>query len=146
MQSLFPNRPQQPGPQQGGPLIAFNAGKCTISALNQSGKVTVTAEKRKGKISFERGVDGLMHFKWTDRTSNNCEDDVIVFPGDIQFKRVTAGKPEDRVYSLKVINSTIKRLYWLQDKSSEKDKENVDKLIEFANNPPAAGSTTLLKL
>ena len=30
-----------------------------------------------------------MHFKWKDRTTGTVEDDLIIFPDDVEFKKVT---------------------------------------------------------
>merc|ERR550539_2047136 len=49
----------------------------------------------------EQGDDQLMHFKWKDRTTSTVEDDLIIFPDDVEFKKVpqcTTG----RVFYLKV--------------------------------------------
>ena len=35
------------------------------------------------------GEDQLMHFKWKDRTSGTVEDDLIIFPDDVEFKKVS---------------------------------------------------------
>ena len=37
---------------------------------------------------MEQGDDDLMHFKWKDRTSGTVEDDLIIFPDDIDFLKV----------------------------------------------------------
>ena len=63
-------------------LVEFRAGKMTMSGN------LVTADKRKGLIQVEQGDDDLMHFKWKDRTSGTVEDDLIIFPDDIDFLRV----------------------------------------------------------
>jgi hypothetical protein len=31
----------------------------------------------------------LMHFCWKDRTANTPEDDLVIFPDEIDFKKVT---------------------------------------------------------
>ncbi len=31
----------------------------------------------------------LMHFCWKDRSSNAPEDDLVIFPDEIEFKKVT---------------------------------------------------------
>ena len=36
----------------------------------------------------EQGDDQLMLFKWKDRSSGNIEDDLIIFPDDVEFKKV----------------------------------------------------------
>ena len=30
-----------------------------------------------------------MHFKWKDRTTGTVEDDLIIFPDDVEFKKVS---------------------------------------------------------
>merc|ERR550534_834016 len=37
----------------------------------------------------EQGDDQLMHFKWKDRTTSTVEDDLIIFPDDVEFKKVS---------------------------------------------------------
>ena len=39
-------------------------------------------------FQVEQGDDDLMHFKWKDRTSGTVEDDLIIFPDDIDFLKV----------------------------------------------------------
>ena len=93
-------------------LVEFRAGKMTVSGS------LVSPDKRKGMIQvkkclciqttftillrgairrvyfimyscqIEQGDDDLMHFKWKDRTSGTVEDDLIIFPDDIDFVRV----------------------------------------------------------
>ena len=41
-----------------------------------------------GLVMVEQGDDQLMHFKWKDRSSGNIEDDLIIFPDDVEFKKV----------------------------------------------------------
>lgn len=31
----------------------------------------------------------LMHFCWKDRSINTAEDDLVIFPDEIEFKKVT---------------------------------------------------------
>jgi hypothetical protein len=70
---------------------------------------------RKGKISLERdNNDGLLHFKWSERNSDHAEDDMIVFPGDIAFKRVTTPNAADRIYLLKISSSRSRKMFWMQ--------------------------------
>lgn len=97
-------------------LVEFRAGK-----MNVNGK-TVTADKRKGLITVEQGEDDqLMHFRWKERggdslsASSKVEDDLIIFPDDIEFlpvKQCTTG----RVYVLKFKDSSRRLFYWMQVK------------------------------
>ena len=107
--------------------------------LNTTDKM-VTADKRKGMVQVEQTDDQLMHFKWKDRTTNTTEDDLIIFPDDIEFKKVTSAPASARVYLLKFMSSNKRMFFWMQDPKDDKDEENCKKVNEFLNNPPAPGS------
>jgi hypothetical protein len=51
-----------------------------------------------------------MALLYKDRTSNVVEDDLIIFPEDAAFSKVTQCKEEARVFLLKVI-VTLKPIY-----------------------------------
>merc|ERR550532_538738 len=89
----------------------------------------------------EQGDDQLMHFKWKDRTTSTVEDDLIIFPDDVEFKKVsqcTTG----RVFILKFKSSSRKLFFWMQEPKDDKDEEHCKKVNEFLNNPPAPGSSS----
>jgi hypothetical protein len=88
----------------------------------------ISPDKRRGTISLEKSNDGLIHFKWTDRSSGNTEDNRIVFPGEINFKRCRTGRENDRVYMLKFQGGQQPLMFWMQEKLSEKDAENASKM------------------
>ena len=82
-----------------------------------------------------------MHFKWKDRTSGNIEDDLIIFPDDVEFKKVsqcTTG----RVFILKFKNSSRKLFFWMQEPKDDKDEEFCKKVNDYLNNPPAPGASS----
>jgi len=115
-------------------LVEFRAGK-----MFMKGKM-VHPDKRKGQVYVYQSDDSLMHFCWKDRTSGTVEDDLIIFPDDIEFKYVsqcTTG----RVYVLKFKSSSRKLFFWLQEPKAEKDEENCKKVNDFLNNPPTPGSS-----
>lgn len=134
MQSLFPTGRASSGNNA---LVEFKAGKMLLTGPNSAGKFSCTADKRKGSVSLVSTPDQLVRFRWTDRSSGNVEDDRIIMPGDATFKSVNTGKGDDRVYILKLNSGGPHLMYWLQDKSNEKDKENVDKLNDLMTNPSA---------
>merc|ERR1719382_2367836 len=89
----------------------------------------------------EQGDDQLMHFKWKDRTSSTVEDDLIIFPDDVEFKKVsqcTTG----RVFILKFKSTSRKLFFWMQEPKDDKDEELCKKVNDFLNNPPAPGSSS----
>mmetsp|Transcript_11641 Transcript_11641/g.19508 ORF Transcript_11641/g.19508 Transcript_11641/m.19508 type:complete len:316 (+) Transcript_11641:99-1046(+) len=147
MQSLFPQAPMGGGFGGFGgnagagttpPLVEFKAGKCILSNEQPNGKFQVTADPRRGSVSLMKGSDGLVHFKWTNSLSNSVEDDRIVFPGEYTFKKVKTDRPDDRVYLLKYQGGSQRLMFWLQDKSTEKDEEVIKKMNECLLNPNAA--------
>lgn len=101
----------------------------------------VHPDKRKGMIIIERGDDQLMHFKWKDRTSGDIEDDLIIFPDDIEFKRVTQCTT-GRVYILKFKSNNRKLFFWMQEPKTDKDDEYCKKINDVLNNPPPPGSSS----
>lgn len=100
---------------------------------------TVTPDKRKGMVYIYQSEDSLMHFCWKDRGTGNVEDDLIIFPDDIEYKRVkqcTTG----RVFILKFKSSTRKFFFWMQEPKTDKDEEYSTKVNNLLNNPPTPGS------
>jgi len=115
-------------------LVEFRAGKMTVSGS------LVSPDKRKGMIQIEQGDDDLMHFKWKDRTSGTVEDDLIIFPDDIDFVRVDQCKT-GRVYVLKFKSSSRRMFFWMQEPKDDKDEELCKKVNDSLNKPPPPGSS-----
>lgn len=114
-------------------LVEFKAGK-----MNMEGSI-VTPVNRKGTVFLHQTDDSLIHFCWKDRTSGQTEDDLIIFPDDAEFKRVsqcTTG----RVYVLKFKTNPRRIFYWMQEPSEDKDDDYCQKINEYINNPPPPGS------
>ncbi|XP_052764344.1 proteasomal ubiquitin receptor ADRM1-B-like [Mya arenaria] len=122
------------GRSQSKHLVEFRAGK-----MHMKGKM-VHPDKRKGMVYVHQSDDSLMHFCWKDRTTGSVEDDLIIFPDDIEFKHVkqcTTG----RVFVLKFKSSTRKFFFWMQEPKSDKDEEYSKKVNDYLNNPPTPGSS-----
>ncbi|XP_036961286.1 proteasomal ubiquitin receptor ADRM1 isoform X2 [Acanthopagrus latus] len=114
-------------------LVEFRAGKMTLK-----GNV-VTPDKRKGTVYIQQSDDSLIHFCWKDRTTGNVDDDLIIFPDDCEFKRVsqcTTG----RVYVLKFKAGSKRLFFWMQEPKTDKDEEYCRKVNEYLNNPPIPGA------
>ncbi|CAG5123525.1 unnamed protein product, partial [Candidula unifasciata] len=142
MTSLFDD--SDPSGKQNTRLLEFRAGKM-VAAGNM-----VLPDRRKGLVFLYQSQDSLMHFCWKDRTTGNVEDDLTIFPDDIEFKHVqqcTSG----RVYVLRFKSSSREFFFWLQEPRTDKDEENCRKVNDYLNNPPirasimesSAGPTTL---
>ncbi len=146
--------------QQSKYLVEFRAGKMTMN----SDKL-VTPDKRKGLVIVHQADDQLMHFMWKDRGTGNVEDDLIIFPDDVEFKRVTQCTT-GRVFLLKFKSSNRRMFFWMQEPKTDKvrearkgrkhgrqsaqmvrlaffflkDEEYCKKVNEYLNHPPAPGS------
>lgn len=115
-------------------LVEFRAGK-----MSMKGKM-VHPDKRKGLVFIQQTDDSLMHFCWKDRKTGLLEDDLIIFPDDVEFKKVsqcTTG----RVFVLKFKSSSRRCFYWMQEPKTDKDDEYCNKVNEYLNNPPPLGSS-----
>lgn len=116
-------------------LVEFRAGKMRM----ESSSNLVTPDKRKGMVQIEKGEDQLMHFKWKDRKSGVVEDDLIIFPDDIEFTRVTQCTT-GRVFVLKFKSSRSRRMFfWMQEPKEDKDEDFCQKVNDFLNKPPSDG-------
>ncbi|RUO95706.1 Adrm1b protein, partial [Jimgerdemannia flammicorona] len=120
--SLFPTPPRQKH------LVEFKAGKCT-----REGNL-LKPDLRKGLVYMDQSDDSLMHFYWKDRKTNIVEDDLIIFPEEAEFVRVTECTT-GRVYLVKFKSSNRKLFFWMQDKSDEKDEEHATKVNRLINSP-----------
>jgi len=116
-------------------LVEFRAGKMNF---NQTTKM-VSPDKRKGLVTVIQSDDQLMHLQWKDRTTGTIEDDLIIFPDDVEFKAVPACTT-GRVFVLKFKTSSKRMFFWMQEPKADKDEEYCKKVNENLNNPPAPGS------
>lgn len=116
-------------------LVEFKAGK-----MNLKDKM-VHPDKRKGLIYVYQSEDSLMHFCWKDRTTGVVEDDLMIFPDDIETRKVpqcTTG----RVFLMKFKSSNKKFFFWMQETDAEKDEKLWKKVNDYLNNPPPPGSAS----
>ena len=143
MASLFPTNSGSSGSGGGGNvLISFKAGKCNIGPIQSNGKHAITPDIRKGTVSLVKGADQLVYLKWTDRSSNRAEDERMVFPDELKCLKVKTGRDNDRIHLLKYNTGQLFLMFWMQDKASDKDKDNCKRLNELLNNPNAAASSS----
>ncbi|CAA7261356.1 unnamed protein product [Cyclocybe aegerita] len=110
-------------------LLAFKAGR----AFRREGSSIIEPSPTKGAIYLTNGVeDGLLHFIWRNRVTNDIEEDLILFPFDASFVKVSQS-PSGRVYVLKFSSSNQRHFFWMQDASSARDAEfaeNVNGLLQ----------------
>jgi len=149
-------------PQNAGstPVFQFKAGKCKIDALPGSpNKFTISPDTRKGTISLTRGSDGVLHFRWLDRSDNSkVIDDFSIVPKETTFTRVNTGKEDDRVYILRwkpavaaaaagaaptsgSTQPSRRYMFWMQQKDSGSDEANATKVNDLLNQAAPAVSS-----
>jgi len=114
-------------------LVEFKAGKMTLKDK------MVQPDKRKGLVYVYQSEDSLMHFCWKDRSTGIVEDDLMIFPDDIETKRITQCTT-GRVYLMKFKSSNKKLFFWMQETETDKDEKNWRKVNDYLNNPPPVGS------
>ena len=98
-------------------LVEFRAGK-----MNMTSEKLVTPDKRKGTVMIHQTDDQLMHFMWKDRGTGTVEDDLIIFPDDVEFKRV-AQCTTGRVFILKFKSSSRRMFFWMQEPKTDKVRD-----------------------
>ena len=105
--NLPPELLQQFAQQQAGsaePAVKIKAGKCKMERKAEtSNTYVITPEKRKGQVQLVV-ADGVTHFQWKDRISNQVDPtcDHMIFPGDAEFVKVETGREGERVFMLQV--------------------------------------------
>ncbi|CAI4228833.1 unnamed protein product [Auanema sp. JU1783] len=114
-------------------LIEFKAGRSNLQAGTEN-KKKVVADKCKGTIIIKQSSDQLMHFCWKNRETGAIVDDLIIFPGDTEFREVK-GCPDGQVFMLKFKTSNESRFFWVQEPDIEKDI--VQKVNDTLNKPPS---------
>ena len=78
-----------------------------------------------------------MHVQWRDRTTGDLGLDIMVFPNDLTFRRITTpGGAKDRVYELRLREGTRQRhFFWLQEPSAAEDDARVAGFLRAVNEP-----------
>jgi len=116
-------------------LVEFRAGKMSLKGN------MVHPDKRKGLVYIYQSDDNLTHFCWKDRKTGTVEDDLIVFPDDCEYKKVTQCKEGSRVFLLKFKASARKLFFWMQEPKSDSDDDFVWKVNDALNNPGGSGGS-----
>ncbi|KAI0771252.1 proteasome complex subunit Rpn13 ubiquitin receptor-domain-containing protein [Trametes elegans] len=107
--------------------LAFKAGR----AFRRGDTNFVDADPTKGAVLLQNGEDGLLHFIWKNRSNNQNEEDLILFPGDATFVKVEQSS-WGRTYVLKFSSSNQRHFFWMQDADTSRDEEfvgNVNRLL-----------------
>ncbi|KAJ8590033.1 adhesion regulating molecule [Rhizopogon salebrosus TDB-379] len=111
-------------------MLAFKAGR----AFRRPGTNLVDASPAKGAIVLSKDESLLVHFMWKDRTTGDVGEDLILFPGDAKFEKVSQSS-WGRTYVLKFESSDQKHFFWMQDSSTRRDEEFVRHLNRVLADP-----------
>ncbi|BFZ58592.1 hypothetical protein PYCC9005_005656 [Savitreella phatthalungensis] len=115
-------------------LYGFRAGRMQrVEGTNK-----VRAEPTKGLVYLDVLDDELLHFFWRSRETGEVEDDLICFPEDATFEKVSEAG-DRRVYALKFESSGQLHFFWMQSKDSVMDDHHfnrVNQLLADPQHPP----------
>ncbi|OJT09875.1 26S proteasome regulatory subunit RPN13 [Trametes pubescens] len=107
--------------------LAFKAGR----AFRRGSTNFVDPDPTKGALLLQNGEDGLLHFIWKNRSSNEVDEDLILFPGDATFAKVEQSA-WGRTYVLKFSSSNQRHFFYMQDADASRDEEfvgNINRLL-----------------
>ncbi|EMD39835.1 hypothetical protein CERSUDRAFT_112101 [Gelatoporia subvermispora B] len=110
--------------------LGFKAGR----AFRRENTNWVDADPRKGAILLQSGDDGLLHFVWKNRSTNEVEEDLILFPTDATFEKVQQSA-WGRMYVLKFSSSNQRHFFWMQDADASRDRDFVDNVNRLLADP-----------
>ncbi|RXK35313.1 hypothetical protein M231_07416 [Tremella mesenterica] len=121
-------------------ILSVHAGR---SHRRSSSENWVDPSPEKGSLKLSH-IDGLLHFRWTSRTGNRVEDELIIFPGEAEFKKAPQD-PTGRTHVLQFLSSDQKYFYWFQgrDKSAfPRAASNIHSIIQDPSFVPEPAPTT----
>uniref|UniRef100_A0A915M687 Proteasomal ubiquitin receptor ADRM1 homolog n=1 Tax=Meloidogyne javanica TaxID=6303 RepID=A0A915M687_MELJA len=117
-------------------LLEFQAGRTMIEPGSTKDERRAVAKQDPGSVYVKHSQDDqLLHLCWKNRKNSATELDLIIFPGETEFLRVTECK-DGRVFMLKFKNSEERHLFWMQGSDEEKDAEVLKKMNELLSNAP----------
>ncbi|KAF8526090.1 adhesion regulating molecule [Gautieria morchelliformis] len=114
-------------------ILAFKAGRLQRRENTNWLDPALT----KGALQLLVADDGLLHFQWRNRVTNTIEDDLIIFPSEASFEKVSQAAG-GRTYVLKFTSSNQRHFYWLQDASTERDSQNIENVNGLLQDPTYA--------
>ncbi|CAI5468191.1 unnamed protein product, partial [Closterium sp. Yama58-4] len=112
-------------PNDGDVLLEFRAGRMTVSGS------TVKPDPRKGLFRLIRTEDLLLHLQWLDRTTQAVEEDMVVFPDEAKFEKVS--QSSGRVYVLSFNEDDRKLFFWMQEPKAHNDEHHCSEVNRILN-------------
>eukprot|EP01108_Squamamoeba_japonica_P007753 TRINITY_DN666_c0_g3_i1.p1 TRINITY_DN666_c0_g3~~TRINITY_DN666_c0_g3_i1.p1 ORF type:complete len:317 (+),score=124.91 TRINITY_DN666_c0_g3_i1:121-1071(+) len=112
-------------------LYSFIAGRLLSRAVGD-GKQRLVPDKAKGSVELALNSSGLVVLRWRDRTTQQVDDEFIVFPDDATLKMVKQGS--GRVAALHFASTGKRHFFWMQDKDSSRDEAHCARVTELIEN------------
>ncbi|CAI5986888.1 unnamed protein product [Closterium sp. NIES-65] len=112
-------------PNDGDVLLEFRAGRMSVSGS------TVKPDPRKGLFRLIRTEDLLLHLQWLDRTTQAVEEDMVVFPDEAKFEKVS--QSSGRVYMLSFNEDDRKLFFWMQEPKAHNDEHHCSEVNRILN-------------
>ena len=135
------------------PLVSIKAGLMTSAPVTEEGgggaggsgsRLRLSPDSRRGTLSARRdtgaGGTGGVAVEWRDRASGAVVHSLVLFPGDVVFRRLRGGSPTDRVYELRLVHGARALYFWMQSGDASGDDAAARALIEAVDNPTAAAA------
>ncbi|KIR60129.1 hypothetical protein I314_03982 [Cryptococcus bacillisporus CA1873] len=118
-------------------LISVPAGR----AFRRENSKWVDPQPEKGLIQMKL-EDDLMQLSWKSRETNRVEDELIIFPGEATFEKVSQD-PTGRTHILKFSSSNQKYFFWFQRLSKEGDlraQVDINELLQDPSYQPGSAA------
>jgi hypothetical protein len=119
--------------------LQLKCGRCTFATKTDgSGAISVTPQaEEKGFLSIAPpGQDGVVHLKWTNRTSNAVEPDVLIFPNEWKFEAIETGRDGELVWLLQLAKNKERRhFFWSLESDKDVAKDKATKLSSYLKDP-----------
>uniref|UniRef100_A0A5K3EWU6 Pru domain-containing protein n=1 Tax=Mesocestoides corti TaxID=53468 RepID=A0A5K3EWU6_MESCO len=118
------------------PLLQFKAGK-----MRTNEDQGVEADIRKGCVYVYQTIsDKGVHFCWFDRSTGHIEENLVLTPGEAEFKHVPHYST-GRVYVLNLREQQRGVFLWMQEPDSNKDSQICEMVNRFINCPPTPSNS-----
>lgn len=113
------------------PHVSFKAGMMNRDETTN----LVTADERKGVFQIITSPeDQLMHLQWRALNTSSVDEDLIIFSGAAEMKRVVSCSATARVFVLKWKGVDKRMFFWMQGKDPTADEAHIAQVNTILEN------------